>query len=410
MKAVVFNLGCKVNQYESDVLCESLNAIGYEVSQDMEKADIFILNTCAVTAEAERKSRQAVARCRALNPSARIFVCGCASEKSSASFIKDNVVYVIGSAGKNKILDSIEAKELHIQVEKLPSEYEISSLSSTKRTRAYVKIQDGCDSFCSYCIIPYLRGRSRSRAIEDIAAEVERLSKNTKEIVLTGINLMSYGKDIGTDLTALIKRLAHIDVRLRLGSFYAEGITEELLKALFGLKKFCPHFHLSLQSGDEEVLKDMNRRYTPDLYEEKIALIRLYDVNAAITTDIITGYPTESEESHRRTVEFIKRVNFSDIHIFPYSPREGTKAARLKTLPPEVIKHRKSELSELKEKLRTSYLLRNIGIKQSVLIEESDEEYASGYSQYYIRVYTHRENEVVECIPGALYKDGLKEV
>lgn len=412
MKAVVFNLGCKVNQYESDKIAEELAKIGYEVSEELVFADVYVLNTCAVTAEAERKSRQAVARCRALNNDAKVFVCGCASQKAATLFEKDNVYYVAGATNKQSILNHLEDESFSSDVMDLPDKYDDEGiLSSANRTRAYVKIQDGCNSFCSYCIIPYLRGRSRSRAIEDIVKEVSVLSEKTSEIVLTGINIMSYGSDIGTNLTELIKALREFDVRIRLGSFYAEGITEELLDALFSLKKFCPHFHLSLQSGDKRVLKDMNRHYTPEIYEEKINLIRRYDKNACIATDVIVGFPTETEESHENTVEFIKKVGFSDIHVFPFSSREGTRAAKLKQLSPKVIKRRRDEMLALKEELRNKYLKENVGVKQSVLIEEKIDDYYCGYSQYYIRIYLKRgaESEIAECAPSVLYKDGLLE-
>lgn len=409
MKAVVFNLGCKVNYYESNVLKENLRQKGYEVSDELLPADIYVLNTCAVTAEAERKSRQAVSRCRALNPAAKIFVCGCASQKNPENFHKDNVIFVTGSSQKNAVLDRLEDSGYSSEVKTLPTVCESSFLHQADRTRAFVKIQDGCDSFCSYCIIPYLRGRSRSRNADEIVAEIERLSLTSREIVLTGINIMSYGSDIGTSLTELIVRLRNIDCRIRIGSFYAEGITEELLDALFSLKKFCSHFHLSLQSGDDEVLKAMNRKYTSACYERKVRLIRSYDPNACVATDVITGFPTEKQENHMRSVEFIKRVGFSDIHVFPFSPREGTRAAKLPSLPAEIVKERKYELLNLKKSLHTDFLKNNTGIKHEVLIEENSGDYFVGYSRNYVKIYTARNGVITECVPTVLYKDGLKE-
>lgn len=409
MKAVVFTLGCKVNRYESDLLAQDLRELGYDVTEELVPADLYVLNTCAVTGEAERKSRQSIARCRALNPSAKIYVCGCASQKSPTSFERENVVFVSGAAGKDKIIESIRNKPIINAFSPLPSLYEDGFLTTADRTRAYVKIQDGCNSFCSYCIIPYLRGRSRSRAKESVVKEVEELSKKTAEIVLIGVNLMDYGKDIGTDLATLIRALSPFDVRIRLGSFYAEGITEELLEALFSLKKFCPHFHLSLQSGDDDVLKAMNRKYVRQEYADKIALIRSFDKNACITTDIITGFPTETDENHKNSIDFIREMRFSDIHVFPFSSREGTRAARLSPLPPEVVKKRKNELLKLKEELIDDYLTQNIGVEQSVLTEEKIGEYYCGYSQYYIRVYTKRQGDI-SCLPVKKYKDGLMEV
>lgn len=409
MRAVVFNLGCKVNYYESNVLKEDLRDRGYEVSDELCFADVYVLNTCAVTAEAERKSRQAVARCRALNPNAKILVCGCASEKNAENFRKDNVVYVTGVSGKRSVLDRIDDEDFCCDVKPLPKECESSFLPRADRTRAFVKIQDGCDSFCSYCVIPYLRGRSRSRNADEIVREIENLSRESEEIVLTGINIMSYGKDTGTNLSELIRRLKNIDCRIRIGSFYAEGITEELLDALFSLKKFCPHFHLSLQNGDDEVLKAMNRKYTSSDYENKVGLIRAYDSNACVATDVITGYPTENKENHIRNVEFIKRVGFSDIHVFPFSPREGTKAAKLPLLPAEIVKARKNELLELKKYLHTEFLKKNSGLTHEVLTEEKSGDYFVGYSRNYVKIYTPREGKIIRCVPTVLYKDGLKE-
>ncbi len=409
MRAVVFNLGCKVNQYESDLLGEELIRLGYEVVYDLVEADIYIINTCAVTAEAERKSRQAVSRCLAMNYRARIFVCGCASQKSPDSFRKENVIFVTGTAKKSSILDHLTDEGFSYFCPEA-TEYDNGTLTVANRTRAYVKIQDGCNNFCSYCVIPYLRGRSRSKPIKDIVDEVTCLSKKTSEIVITGINTMAYGIDIGTNLTELIKALKNVDVRIRIGSFYAEGITEELLDALFSLKNFCPYFHLSLQSGDNKVLRDMNRHYTTDVYAEKIALIRKYDENACIATDVIVGFPTETEETHSNTMNFIREVGFSDIHVFPFSAREGTRAYRMPRLDKGTVLRRRNELLELKRELKEKYLKKNIGKEQRVLIEEKICQYYCGYSQYYIKIYTNKDSGIVNCYPNEIFSDGLMEV
>lgn len=412
MKAVVFNFGCKVNQYESDRLLEELSALGYEVSQELVPADIYVVNTCAVTAEAERKSRQSIARIRAINPVAKIFVCGCASQKSAAMFEKNNVFFVSGATDKQAILNHLSDNDFSASIAPLPTEYtDDGILHTANRTRAYVKIQDGCDCFCSYCIIPYLRGRSRSRKIDDVVAEVLQLSSDTSEIVLTGINIMSFGKDTGSSLQELIDRLKDINVRIRLGSFYAEGITEELLDSLFSLKHFCPHFHLSLQSGDEQVLKDMNRRYTPQIYKEKIDLIRSYAPDACIATDVIVGFPTETKQCFDNTVQFLQDMRFSDIHVFPFSAREGTRAAKLQQLPPETIKNRRDILIELKRNLHSSYLDKMCNKNHRVLIEEKIGDFYCGYSENYIKIYTTRgkESEIIDCLPTRRYRDGLLE-
>lgn len=404
MKAVVFNLGCKVNQYESDTLMQELDKRGISVSSELEYADFYVINTCAVTAEAERKSRQAINRCLNYNPEAKVFIWGCAGEFSPESFIKPQVIHVSGAKNKHKILEKIDSI---FKVETISS-YDSHILQNTDRTRAYVKIQDGCNNFCSYCIIPYLRGQSRSRNVSDIISEVKTLATNYKEIVLTGINLMLFGKDIGTSLPNLIRSLQDVDVRIRLGSFYVEGITKELLDSLFSLRHFCPQFHLSLQSGDNDVLKAMNRHYTTEEYLEKVKLIRSYDANAAITTDIIVGYPTENEQMFENTVEFIKKAAFSDIHIFPFSARRGTKAYKLKTIEKYIIKDRAKKLSEIKKQLQKNYLEQNIATIQEVLFEDNNAKETSGYSPYYIRVYadSHKKTAKVKC--KEIYKDGLK--
>lgn len=408
MKAVVFTLGCKVNRYESDYIAQELAQKGYEVSDELSYADVYVLNTCAVTAEAEKKSRQAVARCRKFNENARIFVLGCASQKNSEAFMKDNVVYVAGTGAKYDVINRIDQTDVTINNTQIPTEFEAGTLYTPSRTRSFIKIQDGCNNFCSYCVIPYLRGRSRSAKIADIVREAELLAEKTPEIVLTGINTMAFGKERGETLTDLIKALKDVDVRIRLSSFYAEGITEDLLNALYSLKKFCPHYHLSLQSGDERVLKDMNRRYTPDVYCKKIELVRSYDNNASITTDVIVGYPTEGEENFLNTLRFCKEAAFSDLHIFPYSPREGTVAYKLKKLPSDIVAEREKKLFELKKELRNSYLKNNIGKEQEVLIEEKQGDYFVGYSRNYVKIYTEDNGDIVSVTPTEQYLDGLK--
>lgn len=399
MRAAVFNLGCKVNQYESDMLVQGLRGLGHEVFSELVAADVYIINTCAVTAEAERKSRQAVKRCLAHNENGKIFICGCAGEKNAAAFKEKNVEYVCG-ADKSLLLEKIDG-DMH-------SLESSDGLRSTDRTRAFVKIQDGCDNFCSYCIIPYLRGRSRSRALADITKEIKTLAQTTKEIVITGINLALYGKDSGESLPELVRALKEIDVRIRLGSFYVEGVTDELLKELFALKQFCPHFHLSLQSGDDAVLKAMNRRYSIKQYIEKIELIRRYDKNAAITTDIIVGYPTETEEQFDNTLNFVSVAGFADVHIFPFSPREGTAAAKLAPLGKKTLKERVARLTAVKKQLQRSYLNANIGIAQNVLFEEDKGGEKCGYSERYIRIYAVSDKQTARILPDEIYKDGLK--
>ena len=314
MKVVVYNLGCKVNKYECDSMVKALRLKQYEVSENLEYADIYILNTCAVTNEAERKSRQCVERCLKYNKDAKIFVCGCASENNPEQFIKkDNVQYVIGSANKMSLIDSFELEGISKQT--LPKDYEDDFSPIIDRTRAFLKIQDGCNRFCSYCLIPYVRGRSRSRSIDSVVKECEEVAKTTKEMVITGIDVSMYGLDIGTNIVELLNRLTHIDCRIRFGSLECSIITNEFLQACSKLKNFCPQFHLSLQSGDDEVLKRMNRKYTTKEYLEKVHLIRSYFSDAAITTDLIVAFPTETEEQFENTLNFIKEVSILSRNI-----------------------------------------------------------------------------------------------
>lgn len=406
-KAVVFNLGCKVNQYECDVLAAELLEKGFEVSDSLIPADVYIINTCAVTAEAERKSRQILSRIRKLNSNAYIMVCGCASEKNAAFYKENGVQFVTGVAKKGGLTARIG--EHYAEVEKLPQKYEdTTTLPAANRTRAYVKIQDGCDNFCSYCLIPYLRGRSRSRDIQAAAEEIRALSNKTEEIVITGINLSQYGKENNENLAMLINDLKDVPARIRLGSFYVEGVNNELLDALFRLEHFCPHFHLSLQNGDDTVLKAMNRRYTAEEYLKKIDLIKTYDKNAAITTDIITGFPAENDAAFQNNLTFIRRAAFSDIHIFPFSQRAGTAAARMKPIPTETVKERKHILEAEREILRASYLNKMLHVNQSVLFESGEGEIKDGYSEYYIRFYVKGGCGVKTVKPMEIYKDGLK--
>ena len=409
MKVTIFNLGCKVNQYECDVIAEKLAFDGHDVNEGLRYADAYILNTCAVTAEAERKSRQAIARCLALNPDAKIFVLGCASQKAPDSFKKDGVIYVSGTADKFAVTEHIFAEKFAENNLPTPIIYENGSLTTPHRTRAYVKIQDGCNHFCSYCIIPFLRGRSRSRTVEDVEKEVRALAPKTKEIVLTGIDLMDFGFNMGKGLIELFNSIKDVDVRIRLGSVYAEKITEELLDGMFSLKKFCPHFHLSLQSGDNEVLRKMNRRYTADEYLKKIELIRKYDDNAGITTDVIVGFPTEDDKAFENTVDFVKQAEFSDLHIFPFSARIGTKAASFPPVTKDEQNRRKKILADVKKDLHELFLERNVGKPQEVLLEEEKNGYNVGYSRNYARVYTKKQGEIVTVIPNKIEKDGLKE-
>lgn len=407
MKVVVFNLGCKVNQYESDSLVARFKEQGYEVSEKMEPADVYVINTCAVTMEAEKKSRQAVSRVKKCNPDAKIFVIGCASQNNPGQFEKEGVVYASGNADK---LAVTELPECGTTEKELPKTYEELGGPESPRTRSYIKIQDGCNNFCTYCLIPYVRGRSRSRSLSSAADEIRKTAKISKELVITGINLSAYGKDIGTTLTALINEISDVDVRIRLGSLEAGIVTEELLSALAKLRKFCPQFHLSLQSGNDKVLKKMNRRYTSAEFMEKAELIRKYFPDAALTTDVITAFPTETAEQHRSTVEFIKKVGFADIHVFRYSKRAGTVAAKWPLVESSVAESRERELLELKKQLKADYAKRFLGKETEVLFEDQEDDYSVGYTEHYVKVYKQGvfHDEIVKVVPTEIFKDGMK--
>ncbi len=405
MKAVVFTLGCKVNSYESESLMFGLKSLGYETSDELGYADIYIINTCAVTGEAEKKSRQAVARARKFNPKAKIIITGCASQKSPNEFSeKDNVTLVTGAGRKEKILGMLEKEGVFLEEE---TDYgEPFPLQKTDRTRAYIKVEDGCNNFCSYCIIPYLRGRVRSRSIEETKREIEQVAP--LEAVITGINLSAYNYS-GNGLNRLIEGLFDVNCRIRLGSLEVNVIDRELLSALKGLKNFAQHFHLSLQSGSDSVLKSMNRKYTRDEFISKCKLIREYFPFAGITTDIIVGYSTESEEDFEDTLSLAKEVGFSDIHCFPYSKREGTVGAKLKELPPSVKDERMDRILELKSKLKREYIEKFIGEAAEVVPEEIVDGYVAGYTGNYIRCYINSdfERKIYKVKIVKPFKDGV---
>lgn len=383
MKAVVFTLGCKVNECESDSLIAGLIDRGYEVSDKLIPADIYIVNTCAVTAEAEKKSRQTASRIKKLNPNAKIIFTGCATQKNPDAFTDKSDTYLVtGVFSKNKILDLLDEVGNHIQPP--CTEFEELNVVKSLRTRAYVKVQDGCNNFCSYCIIPYLRGRIRSRHPQSVLNELNQIKP--KEAVINGINLSAYEYN-GEGLTGLIKRLKEVDCRIRLGSLEIGVIDEEFLTALKELKNFAPHFHLSLQSGSDRVLKKMNRHYTAEEFLSKVELIRKYFPTAGITTDIIVGFPTETEEDFLDTIRLVDKVKFSDIHPFPFSPRSGTVAYKMTDLPKEVKKDRQDRLIAKKSECKLNFANAMRGSTVDFLFEEFKEGYYQGYSENYLRVY-----------------------
>ena len=404
MKAVVFTLGCKVNDCESGSLIRGLKERGWEVSDELDFADLYILNTCAVTGEAEKKSRQAIARVRAVNPDARIIVCGCAAEKTPEIFAKkQNVQLVTGARQKSKILSLLDGEG--IALDENDKIYDEMPAPVSLKTRAFVKIQDGCNNFCSYCIIPYLRGRSRSRTVESAAEEI--LSASAEEVVITGIDISSF-KDGNRGLADLLLAVKNANSRIRLGSLEVGVITPRLLEAAKQVRDFAPHFHLSLQSGSDAVLKKMNRHYTGEEYCRRVELIRSYFPDAAITTDIISGFPTETEENFSETLALARRVGFSQIHCFSYSRRTGTVAAKLPELPAQVRKRRLHELLALSHELRQTYEQKFVGKVLEIVPEEVKDGYTVGYSENYIRLYVKGTAEKkVRVTAREAYADGL---
>lgn len=400
-KAALHNLGCKVNAYETEAMQELLEDSGYEIVPFHEKADIYIINTCTVTNMADRKSRQMLHRARKMNPDAIVAACGCYVQEKPEE-VADCVDIVIGNNRKKEIVHILEEYEKGregIRKDLVDightREYEDLHLSRTaEHTRAYIKVQDGCNQFCSYCIIPYARGRVRSRSMESVREEVETLARNGyQEVVLTGIHLSSYGIDTGTDLLSLIRTVHEVAgiKRIRLGSLEPRIITEEFAEAIAGLPKMCPHFHLSLQSGCTETLKRMNRRYTAEEYYEKCELLRRYFLEPALTTDVIVGFPGETEEEFKASRDFIDKVDFYETHVFKYSRREGTKAAAMPDQVPEEEKTRRSNiLLDLSRKKQAAYEQRLLGTTQEVLIEEeirrNGEIYQVGHTREYVKI------------------------
>lgn len=413
-KIVVYTHGCKVNQYDSDAMLKILQS-AFDVSDELEMAEHYIVNTCAVTAEAERKSRQTVTKILKINPDAKIYICGCASQRDAIQFDRDGVVYVSGTDGKialAKALVSSEELECKASDFSISKDYEENEGVLSLRTRHYIKVQEGCNNFCSYCIIPYLRGRSRSRDIDSIKKELDEAVKVAKEVVLTGINLSAYGIEKGDSLAGLIAELKDYPVRFRLGSLEVGVVDRNLLDATKLLKDFCPHFHLSLQSGDDETLKKMNRHYTTEEYAKAVELIREYYPNGAITTDIIVGFPTETEEQFENSKAFAERIAFADIHCFPYSSRKGTVAGKLPTLDKATLDRRAKEMGEVKKALVGKYLSAQIGKPLNVLFETVDKDGMwCGHTENYVKIYSKNgeKNTLKTIVPTRLYLDGLCE-
>ena len=402
-------LGCKVNQYETDGMIELLKEAGMTAVSFEEKADVYLINTCSVTNMADKKSRQMIHRAKKLNPDAVVIAAGCYVQAARDKLMEDDRISII--IGNNKKKDIVRILEDYLQAGvtdegmldiSAEKEYEPLTINSTlEHTRAYVKIQDGCNQFCSYCIIPYVRGRIRSRDIASIIEEVKRLAlTGVKEIVLTGIHISSYGKDkeneVGlADVIDAISKIESIK-RIRLGSLEPGIITDEFIDRIVDNEKVCPHFHLSLQSGCNTVLKRMNRKYTCEEYFEKCEMLRKAFDRPALTTDVIVGFPGETEEEFRETVDYLTKLNLYEMHIFKFSPRQGTVAAGMKDqVAPEIKNQRSDVLLALSEKNKQAYEASFRGENLDVLVEEKvrreGKDGYRGHTERYMDIFVEEE-------------------
>ena len=403
-KAALHNLGCKVNAYETEAMQHLLEEAGYEIVPFTQKADVYVINTCSVTNMADRKSRQMLHKAKKNNPDSIVVAAGCYVQTSEKEVLNDlSVDIVIGNDRKHdlvRLLEEYSLDSVNDTVDDINDgkhDFEELFIDQTKEhTRAFIKVQDGCNQFCSYCIIPYARGRVRSRRFENVIAEVERLAANGfKEVVLTGIHLSSYGVDFekATGLLELIQAVNAVKgiERIRLGSLEPKIVTEHFASELSKLDKICPHFHLSLQSGCDATLKRMNRKYTTKEYEKGCELLRKYFVHPAITTDVIVGFPGETEEEFEQTKAYLEHIHFYEMHIFKYSKRKGTRAAVMPDQIDEQIKAARSEkLIALGHDMSKEFRKFYIGKNEEVLFEEKavigDKEYFVGYTKEYVKV------------------------
>ena len=437
-KAALHNLGCKVNAYETEAMQEMLEQAGYEIVPFKEGADVYVINTCTVTNIADRKSRQMLHRARKMNPEAVVVAAGCYVQAKGGQEADPCIDIVIGNNHKKDLVRILKEYEENREKDRVggigreragaraageigdinrTKEYESLHLTRTgEHTRAYIKVQDGCNQFCTYCIIPYARGRVRSREMQDVVREVRTLADNGyQEVVLTGIHLSSYGIDFDGQrhLSDLIRAVHEIEGirRIRLGSLEPGIVTEEFAGELAAMPKICPHFHLSLQSGCDATLKRMNRRYTSEEYYEKCRILRKYFDDPALTTDVIVGFPGETEEDFQASFDFVDKVDFYETHIFKYSKREGTKAASMPDQVDEQVKaERSARLIALGEKKRKAYEERFIGKTVEVLVEEDavidGKKVQTGHTKEYIKIALDAQENLRNCIVNVQIDNG----
>lgn len=429
-----YTLGCKVNQYETNAMEQQFIKNNYEIVENTEKADIYVINTCTVTNMAERKSRQMLRRVKEINPSAVLVVCGCYAQvaKNELEQIPE-IDIILGIKEKNEIVQIVENyMEKMAEQDKRSQEAEIDDVSKqkefldfgdvtyTEKNRAVVKVQDGCNMFCSYCIIPYARGRIRSRKIESVVSEIEKIAKEKiKEVVITGIHVASYGKDFDNentskkirliDLLEAINKIDGID-RIRLSSLEPTIVDEKFATRLSKLDKICDHFHLSLQSGCDETLKRMNRKYTTQIYRDAVATLRKYYPEASFTTDVIVGFPSETDEEFAKTYEFLKEIDFYRLHVFKYSPRRGTVAEKM---PNQIDGNKKEERSnkliELSNSMENKHNQSYIGKTVKVLFEEFEDGFFKGHTTNYMMVKVAGEEEQSDKFVNKILDVKIKE-
>ena len=426
MKAALHNLGCKVNAYETEAMQQILEEAGYEIVPFSEYADVYVINTCSVTNMADRKSRQMLHRAKKQNPDAIVVGAGCyVQTKEAQALVDESIDIVIGNNKKHELVPLLREYEAShrkmacvADINHEKQAYEELSLSRTaEHTRAFIKVQDGCNQFCTYCIIPFARGRVRSRELPDVLQEIRTLAKSGyREVVLTGIHLSSYGVDNGESLLHLIEAVHELEgiERIRLGSLEPRIVTDAFAKRLSELPKICPHFHLSLQSGCDTVLSRMNRRYDTAEYEVGCALLRRYFEHPAITTDVIVGFPGETDEEFETTERYLERIHFYEMHIFQYSRREGTKAAAMPDQVPEAVKKERSEkLLALGHRISEEFRRYYLGRQVTALLEEEflydGKRYYTGYTKEYVKVAVETEKDLSNTFVTGTLKTQLTE-
>ncbi len=426
MKAALHNLGCKVNAYETEAMQQILEEAGYEIVPFSEYADVYVINTCSVTNMADRKSRQMLHRAKKQNPDAIVVGAGCyVQTKEAQALVDESIDIVIGNNKKHELVPLLREYEAShrkmacvADINHEKQAYEELSLSRTaEHTRAFIKVQDGCNQFCTYCIIPFARGRVRSRELPDVLQEIRTLAKSGyREVVLTGIHLSSYGVDNGESLLHLIEAVHELEgiERIRLGSLEPRIVTDAFAKRLSELPKICPHFHLSLQSGCDTVLSRMNRRYDTAEYVVGCALLRRYFEHPAITTDVIVGFPGETDEEFETTERYLERIHFYEMHIFQYSKREGTKAAAMPDQVPEAVKKERSEkLLALGHRMSEEFRRYYLGRQVTALLEEEflydGKRYYTGYTKEYVKVAVETEKDLSNTFVTGTLKTQLTE-